>query len=113
MAGALVTVTVALSACSGAGESATVTGVASPCGGPAGQGSRPAGWVLEPVRVRAIRDGRAVTSETVSYHKDRDRYQLSLPPGRYSIADIGDPHGLVVTLHAGQRVTVNLPDLCS
>jgi hypothetical protein len=112
VAGALVTVTVALSACSGAGEAATVTGVASPCGGPAGQGSRLPGWVLEPVRVTAMRSGRTVASETVSYRKDRDRYQLSLPPGTYSIADIGDPHGLVVTLHAGQRMTVNLPDLC-
>lgn len=111
--GILVTLAVALSACSGAGGEGTVTGVASPCGGPAGPGSQLPGWVFEPVHVQAVLGGHTVATEVVSYRKDRDRYWLSLQPGKYSIASTSDPRGVMVTLRAGQRVTVNIPDLCS
>lgn len=110
---ALAMLTVALSACSGGAEPATVAGVAAPCGGPVVTGSGLAGWVLQPVHVRAILGGHTVASETVSYRKDRDRYRLSLPPGKYAIASTSEPHGVAVTLRAGQRMTLNLPDLCS
>ena len=112
--GALVTLIVALSACSGADEPGTVTGVAPPCGGPAPVGSGLPGWALQPVRVSAIFNGHTVASEVVSYRKDRDRYRLSLRPGHYAIVSAGDPlPGTAVNLRAGQRITLNLPDRCA
>ncbi len=110
---ALVTLTVALSACGGAGDPGTVTGVAAPCGGPAAIGSGLPGWVLLPVKVSAILNGHTVASEVVSYRKDRDRYRLSLRPGHYAIVSTSDPDDAVVNLRGGQRITLNLPDLCS
>jgi hypothetical protein len=110
--GALVTLTVALSACSGAGELGTVTGIGAPCGGPPARSGLP-GWVLQPIRVSAIANDHTVASDLVSYRRDRDRYRLSLQPGKYAIVSPGDPHGTIVTLQAGQRITLNLPDLCS
>jgi len=108
--GALVTLAVALTACSGGGLG-TVTGVAAPCGGPPARSGLP-GWVLEPVRVSAVAHGRTVASVVVSYRKDRDRYWLSLRPGKYAITSPGAPRGTVVTVQAGQQITANLPDLC-
>ena len=111
--GALVTLTVALSACSGADEHGSVTGVAAPCGGPQ-VGSGLPGWALQPVRVSAILNDRTVASEVVSYRKDRDRYQLSLRPGHYAIVSAGDPlPGTAVNLRPGQRIRLNLPDRCA
>jgi hypothetical protein len=111
--GALVALTVALSACSGAGNLATVTGIGAACGGPAGPSGQLPGWLLEPVRVSAIAHGRIVASDVVSYRTDHDRYRLSLRPGKYAIASPGDPRGTVVTVQAGQRIRLNLPDLCA
>jgi hypothetical protein len=108
--GALVTLAVALTACSGGGLG-MVTGVAAPCGGPPARSGLPR-WVLEPIRVSALANGRTVTSAVVSYRKNRDRYRLSLRPGKYAIVSPGDPRGTVVTVQAGQRITANLPDLC-
>jgi hypothetical protein len=112
--GALVTLTVALSACSRGDEYGTVTGVAAPCGGPPSVGSGLRGWALQPVRVSVILNGRTVASEVVSYRKDRDRYRLSLRPGYYAIVSAGDPlPGTAVNLRPGQRITLNLPDRCA
>jgi hypothetical protein len=110
-AGVLVTFAAALTACSGSGLG-TVTGVAAPCGGPPAPSGLP-GWVLAPIRVRAMANGRTVASVVVSYRKDRDRYRLSLRPGPYAIVSLGDPQGKVVTVQADRRITANLPDLCS
>lgn len=112
-AGVLVMFAVALTACSSSGSGlGTVTGVAAPCGGPPALSGLP-GWVLAPIRVRAMANGRTVASVVVSYRKDRDRYRLSLRPGQYAIVSLGDPQGKVVTVQAGRRITANLPDLCS
>lgn len=108
----MVLLSVAVSACGRAEEVGTVTGIGSPCGGPDARSGLP-GWLLQPVTVSAVTNGRTVASDVVTYRSDRDRYRLSLRPGKYAIVSVGDPHGIVVTVQAGQRITVNLPDLCS
>jgi len=45
--------------------------------------------------------------------KDRDRYRLVLPPGRYVITASGSADvPLRVVLHSGEHVTINFSDFC-
>jgi hypothetical protein len=86
---------------------AIVAGVAAHCAGP------PQAALL-PVTMTARSHGHTVAREVVRYRKDRDRYRLSLHPGRYVISARGsaDPPR-AVNLHPGERLVVNFPDLCS
>ena len=66
-----------------------------------------------PVTVRASEHGRVVATKVVSYDKDRNRYQFSLPPGRYVISALGSadaPQAVVV--RPGQRAIANFPNTC-
>jgi len=107
---ALTILIVALSGCSHRTDHSrppgTVSGVAAPCAGPASA-------ALGPVEVSAREHGRTVASQVVSLKKDRDRYRLVLPPGRYVITASGSADvPLRVVLHSGEHVTINFPDFC-
>ena len=65
------------------------------------------------VRVSANEHGHTVATVLAKYHKDRGRYRLVLPPGRYVIGAQGPiepPRS--VALHAGEHITINFPDRC-
>jgi hypothetical protein len=65
------------------------------------------------VEVSAREHGRTVARQVVSYRKDRDRYRLVLPPGRYVITASGSSDvPLTVVVHSGEHITINFPNFC-
>ena len=80
-----------------------VTGVAAPC----------LGIGAAPITVYASQNGRTVASQEVLPVKGGGHYLLRLPASTYLVSAPGsDLPPRLISIHAGETLTINFPDDC-